>query len=65
MAVSIQWPDVQKLMRQIGFSDADLRHFRTVAEIYATGVEKRFLNALRDSSRERRVARKIMRDATK
>jgi hypothetical protein len=40
MAVSIQWPDVQKLMRQIGFSDADLRHFRTVAEIYATGAEK-------------------------
>ena len=64
VAAGIAKVDVDQLMRQLGITKADYRHYANVARIYEVGAEEEYLAATGpDEQRERRIARKILRRA--
>lgn len=61
VAGSLTKVDVEQLLRKIGVTKADRRHWRNVHRIHEIGATEEYLDAIRpDKRRERRVARKIL-----
>ena len=61
VAAGIAKIDVDQLMRQIGVTQAERRHWGNVARIHEIGADQEYLDAISQyQQRERRAARKIL-----
>jgi hypothetical protein len=62
VAGSITKIDIDQLMRQLGITKADRRHYANVARIHELGAADEYLDAIGSDKRRRRAARKILRE---
>jgi hypothetical protein len=63
VARGIKRPDTERMLRKMGFTDADFRHWRVMKTIHDLGANENFIKAITDQTLRHRIARKILRDA--
>lgn len=64
IAATANKPDIDKLLHEIGFTDADMRHWANVSRLDKLGLFEEYLKATGpDPKREQRAARRILRTA--